>query len=163
MKKQSQAGHAKEVSERTLAHACSIFTSGRNISGWCRSNAAAVVHTHLSLTCVSAPCSYFAFRISGFHADVFLATVCAQRKLPNKLIYWATRALRKPKPHVSFFQPFVPLIGKCTRLRGQEIHCSEGATSETDSFDLGMVLVSSKLTSNRGRLVWFGDHLCRDH
>lgn len=50
----------------------------------------------------------------------------------------------------------MPLIEICRRLWGQQIHCSEGATSESDSFDLSMVLVSNKLTSNRGYLVWLG-------
>lgn len=48
----------------------------------------------------------------------------------------------------------MPLIEKCKRLWGQQIHCSEGATSESNLFDLSMVLVSNKLTSNQGYLVW---------
>lgn len=50
----------------------------------------------------------------------------------------------------------MPLIEKCRRLWGQQIHCNEGATSESDSFDLSMVSFSNKLTSNRGYLVWLG-------
>ena len=50
----------------------------------------------------------------------------------------------------------MPLIEKCRRLWGQQIHCNEGATSESDLFDLSMVPVSNKLTSNRGYLVWLG-------
>jgi len=41
-------------------------------------------------------------------------------------------------------------------LWGQQIHCNEGATSGSDSIDLGMALVSNKLTGNRGYLVWLG-------
>lgn len=42
------------------------------------------------------------------------------------------------------------------RLWGQQIHGSEGATSEEVSFDLRMVLVSNKLNRNRGCFVWLG-------
>lgn len=56
----------------------------------------------------------------------------------------------------SLFRPLVPVIELCGRLRGQHIHCSEGATSESNLFDLTMALVSNKLTSNRGYFVWLG-------
>lgn len=50
----------------------------------------------------------------------------------------------------------MPLIEICKGLRGQQIHCTEGATCEHDPFDLSMALVSNKLTSNRGYLLWLG-------
>lgn len=56
----------------------------------------------------------------------------------------------------SLFRPLVPPTELCRRLWGQQIHCSEGATSESNLFDLTMALVSNKLTSNRGYLVWLG-------
>lgn len=56
----------------------------------------------------------------------------------------------------TLFRPLMPLIEICRRLWGQQIHCNEGATSKSDSFDLSMVLVSNKLTSNQGYLVWLG-------
>ncbi len=59
-------------------------------------------------------------------------------------------------PQATLFRPLMPLIEICRRLWGQQIHCSEGATSESDLFDLSMALVSNKLTSNRGYLVWLG-------
>lgn len=104
--------------------------------------------------------SYFSFRISGFQ----LLCVCTENFLTswftglhkhctNPNLMWA-----KPLFYLgaTLFRPLMLLIEKCKRLWGQQIHCSEGATSESDLFDLGMVLVSNKLTSNRGYLVWLG-------
>lgn len=54
------------------------------------------------------------------------------------------------------FRPLMPLTEICKRLWGRQIHCSEGATSERGLFDLCMALVSNKLASNRGYLVWLG-------
>ena len=57
---------------------------------------------------------------------------------------------------ILFFQPLAPLTELCRRLRGQQIHCIEGAMSCSNLFDLTMALVSNKLTGNRGYLVWLG-------
>lgn len=70
----------------------------------------------------------------------------------NPNLMWANPLF----PRATSFRPLVPLIEKYKRLWGQQIHCSRGATSESSSSDLSMVLVSNKLSSNQGYLVWLG-------
>lgn len=45
-------------------------------------------------------------------------------------------------------------LEKCWGLQGQQIHCSGGAASDHDLFDLSTRLVSNKLSSNRCYLLW---------
>lgn len=97
---------------------------------------------------------------------VFSATVCVcagkfltswfiglhqHRTNPN--LMWANPAFFL---RATLFRPLMPLVEKCKRFWGQQIHCREGATRESDSFDLSMMLVSNKLTSNQGYIVWLG-------